>query len=99
MIIHSISGLRFTLDELNDDLLLRYANAFHQLLPRGKIIIGRDGRPSGEVIEKTLAKIITHLDREVEIVGVVPTPTLQLYVEKHSAAGGICITASHNPAE
>jgi phosphomannomutase len=99
MIVRSISGLRFTLEELNDTLINNYAFAFHKFLPEGKIVIGRDGRPTGKQIEKTLSVIFSKLGRSVEVIGIVPTPTLQFYVENNNAAGGICITASHNPAD
>lgn len=99
MIVRSISGLRFTLEELNYSFIQNYASAFHYYLPTGAIIIGRDGRPSGKQIEKLLCNVFAELDREVVLIGIVPTPTVQLYVESNHAAGGICITASHNPAD
>jgi len=100
-IIKSISGLRFTLDELKRSpfLIKQYAKAFHLYLPEGKIIIGRDGRPTGISITEKLTNELSRLGRELVLIGIVPTPTLQLFVETHKAAGGICITASHNPAD
>lgn len=100
-IIKSISGLRFTLDELkhNPTIIKQYATAFHLYLPSGKIIIGRDGRPSGVNITEELIKELTKLGRELILIDIVPTPTVQLFVETHKAAGGICNTASHNPAD
>ncbi|MCL2039751.1 MAG: phosphoglucosamine mutase [Bacteroidetes bacterium] len=98
-IIKSISGLRFTLDEIehNPTIIKQYAKAFHLYLSDGKVIIGRDGRPSGLNITEQLIKELTSLGRELVLIDIVPTPTLQVFVETHNAAGGICITASHNP--
>lgn len=98
-IIRSVSGLRITINEITPELIKKYAIAFHKFLPSGNIIIGRDGRPSGEWIEKILAHTFISLGRNVNIIGIVPTPTVQVYIEKHCAAGGIAITASHNPSE
>ena len=98
-IVRSVSGLRSTLDLLTPDLIKNYANAFHLFLGNGKIIIGKDGRPSGNFIEKILADEFLNLGREVVNIGTVPTPTVQLYIKNHNAAGGIAITASHNPSE
>ncbi|MFC2130512.1 phosphoglucosamine mutase [Bacteroidota bacterium] len=99
-LIRSISGLRATLgDDLLPSVLSNHAAAFEKILPKGKILVGRDGRPSGRWIEQIIAGTLTACGREVRILGVVPTPTVQLSVEHSNAAGGISITASHNPGE
>ncbi|MGE5478959.1 MAG: phosphoglucosamine mutase [Chloroflexota bacterium] len=99
-LIRSISGLRATLpDSLTEDIVRRYCYGFHSILPGGEIVIGRDGRPSGEHIERLAADCLYKLGRKVRILGIVPTPTVQLEVEKSSAVGGIAITASHNPSQ
>lgn len=96
--IRSVSGLRATLgDGLNPSVLANYASAFSQIMPEGPIIIGRDGRPSGKWIEDVISGTLQALGREVYLLGVVPTPTVQYIVEENRAAGGIAITASHNP--
>ncbi len=99
--IRSISGLRATLTDssLNENLVSDYAKAFAKYLPLGEVVLGRDGRPSGVWIEAALAEALAAQGRNVRILGVVPTPTVQLEVEKSSAAGGIAITASHNPTD
>ncbi len=97
-IVNSISGMRATIDELTTEFIEKYANAFNSFLPAGKIIIGRDGRPSGKKIEKTLIDTFVKLEREIEVLDIVPTPTVQLMVEHSNAVGGIIITASHNPS-
>lgn len=98
-IIRSISGLRATISDgsLSEQLLINYASAFHKFCGEGIIIIGRDGRPSGKEIEKILFLAFSHLGREVKFIGMVPSPTVQLITELEKAAGGISITASHNP--
>ena len=98
--IRSISGLRATLgDDLTPSSIAQYATAFATVQDDGPIVVGRDGRPSGEWIEGIVVNALRACGRTVRIAGVVPTPTVQLLVEHSSAAGGIIITASHNPAE
>lgn len=96
--IRSISGLRATLgDGLKPTILSDYAEAFHQYLGDGPIVIGNDGRPSGKWIESVIAGALSSCGREVILLGTVPTPTVQFITEVSNAAGGICVTASHNP--
>lgn len=98
--IRSISGIRATAgDSLIPSVLSKYVAAFAQLQPPGAIVVGRDGRPSGHWIEKTVIGTLLAMGREVRSIGMVPTPTVQLMVEKSDASGGISITASHNPSE
>jgi len=99
-LIRSISGLRATIDDfLTEELIVNYSKAFDAILSPGPIVVGRDGRPSGEWIEKLIAGTLAGCGRDVRIIGIVPTPTVQLMVEDSDAAGGIAITASHNPTE
>jgi phosphomannomutase len=97
--IRSISGLRVTNDELTQELIASYSRAFAQYLPPGPIVIGRDGRPSGIWMEKTIIETLIDCGRNVISLGIAPTPTVQLETEHSEAAGGISITASHNPSE
>ena len=93
-----MSGIRFTTDENMTDIAARYAAAFaggH----KGKIVVGRDARPSGKAIIKTVIKTLTNCGCRVVDIGIVPTPTLTMALIKLKAKGGIMITASHNPAE
>ncbi len=97
-LIRSISGLRATIgDSLLPNIIIDYVNAFAKVMPEGEIVVGRDGRPSGFWIENIVAGTLAAAGRKVRMIGMVPTPTVQLEVEKSSAAGGIAITASHNP--
>lgn len=97
-LIRSISGLRATVgDSLSPNIIIDYVTAFAKVMPKGEIVVGRDGRPSGSWIEKIVAGTLAAAGRKVRMIGMVPTPTVQLEVEKSDAAGGIAITASHNP--
>ena len=99
-LIRSISGLRGTLsDGLTPNDVVRHATAFAELTNNGPIVVGRDGRPSGDWIESILTGTLAACGVEVRSLGLSPTPTVQMAVEISDAVGGISITASHNPAE
>ncbi len=98
--IRSISGLRATLgDSLLPAVIADYASGFASYLPDGPIVVGRDGRPSGKWIEQIISGTLNACGREVRLIGISPTPTVQMQVEHSDAAGGIAITASHNPSQ
>lgn len=63
------------------------------------IIVGRDSRTSGEIVAKAVMSGLMSVGVNVISLGIVSTPTLLLAVEESNACGGMCITASHNPAE
>src|SRR5579862_7758322 len=64
----------------------------------GPIAVGRDNRPSGDALHDALVASLTDSGVDVVDVGVVPTPTLYWALERLGVAGGVQITASHNPA-
>ena len=99
--INSISGLRATLgDSLLPNVISNYIAAFDKVLPKGKVVVGRDGRPSGKWIEQIVVATFTACGRDTISIGIVPTPTVQLSVESaKDVVAGISITASHNPKE
>ncbi|MFY8000370.1 MAG: phosphoglucosamine mutase [Candidatus Kapaibacteriota bacterium] len=98
--IRSISGVRATLgDALTPFVVAEYTAAFAAYLPPGIVAVGRDGRPSGQWIEKIVCATLAACGREVLELGIVPTPTVQLFSEHQAVAGGISISASHNPVE
>ncbi|MFH1052062.1 MAG: phosphoglucosamine mutase [bacterium] len=98
--IRSISGLRATLgDSLLPNVISNYVAAFETLLPKGEVIVGMDGRPSGNWIKKIVNGTLLACSRQVRFIGIVPTPTVQISIEQRKAAGGISITASHNSEE
>lgn len=100
-IIRSISGLRATISDgcLNSELIREYIFAYTNCIQSEQVVIGRDGRPSGEGIEQEIIDILTSLGLDVVDLGIVPTPTVQIITEESKASGGIVITASHNPAD
>ncbi len=63
------------------------------------IVIGRDSRTTGETIAQAVISGLLSVGVDVVYLGIVSTPTLLLAVEESDACGGMCITASHNPAE
>lgn len=66
---------------------------------RPKILIGKDTRVSGDMLESTLAAGICSVGADVELLGVIPTPGVAYLVQKYGADAGIMISASHNPME
>jgi phosphomannomutase len=98
-LIVSVSGLRGVVGaSLTTDVAVRYAAAFAATLPPGPIVIGRDGRPSGPALAAAIAEHLASLGRDVIDSGVAATPTIGIVVRERAAAGGIQISASHNPA-
>jgi phosphomannomutase len=98
--IVSISGIRGIFGEsLYPENIIKYTKAFAAYAINKKIVIGRDGRLNGEIIEKIVESTLLFCGCEVVNIGVAPTPTVTLAVESLKAAGGIIITASHNPQE
>lgn len=71
----------------------------HSRQDRNSIFVGRDSRLSGPWIESMVTGILAAQGFDVKVVGIVPTPTIQLLVIKEKAIGGIIITSSHNPVE
>src|SRR5579863_5421326 len=65
---------------------------------KGPIAVGRDNRPSGQALRDALVAALTESGIDVVDVGVVPTPGLYWALERLGVAGGVQITASHNPA-
>lgn len=95
-----VSGIRgIVFDPLSTEVASQYAAALATLLGVGVYVVGRDTRPSGDVLSPSVTAALASCGCDVIDVGVAPTPTIQLAVEHHQARGGIAITASHNPAE
>ena len=96
----SISGIRGIVgSSLTPEVIVKYTAAYAEFCDRGTIVIGRDGRITGKSIGNIVASTLLQMGCDVIALGVCPTPTVQLAVEKKKAAGGISITASHNPIE
>lgn len=106
-LIKSISGIRGTIggkpgESLSPLDVVKYTSAFGQwILSQGnkKIVIGRDGRISGPIVSELVSQTLVALGAEVIDLGISTTPTVEFEVVAEQAAGGIIITASHNPKE
>jgi len=100
MLKESISGLRGLVgDGLDPEVITAYCAAFSKILPAGPIVIARDSRPSGGPIAQLVCATLKLLGRDTIYVGIQTTPTAEVITERTDAAGGIIITASHNPPE
>ena len=100
----SVSGIRGRVgDGLTPELVAGYAAAFGAWsLARSHsdtIVLGRDSRVSGPMFHRAVVSALQSVGARVLDLGVAPTPTIQLAVEHRHAAGGLAITASHNPIE
>jgi phosphomannomutase len=100
----SVSGVRGRVgDGLTPQIIAQFAAGFGAWAKeRGKgnkIVVGRDSRVSGPMFHRIVLGALQSVGCDVIDVGVVPTPTIQLAVEHHHAAGRLGITASHNPIE
>jgi len=95
-----VSGVRGLVGtDLTPEVIARWAAAFGTWASAGKIVLGRDARTSGPMFARAATAGLMSVGCEVIDVGLVPTPTVQLAVEHARAAGGIILTASHNPIE
>ena len=94
-----ITGVRGIVGEtLTPELIVEFAQAFGTYLDAGKILVCRDTRPSGLMVRSAVMAGLLAVGCEVIDLGICPTPSLQLAIEKYQASGGISITAGHNPA-
>lgn len=95
-----VSGVRGVVGEsLSPALILRFAAAFGEYVGPGRVLVGRDTRPTGPMLEQAVVAGLLSVGCQPMLVDVVPTPTVQMLVQDLSARGGIVITASHNPVE
>ena len=99
-LIISVSGLRGIMGEtLTADIAARFVAAFVADLPPGPIVIGRDGRASGPELAAAIAAGLVAQGRDVLDAGPAATPTVGVLVQSLDAAGGVQISASHNPPQ
>ena len=100
----SVSGVRGRVGEtFTPELVAAYAAGFGAWArgrgPGRAVVVGRDSRVSGPMFHRVVIGALQGAGCDVIDVGLAPTPTVQLAVEHHHAAGGLAITASHNPIE
>ena len=109
-LIKSISGIRGTIggrtgDTLNPLDIVKFTTAYATFIRRqhangsGKIVVGRDGRISGEMVKNVVCGTLMGMGYDVVNIGYATTPTTELAVRMAGADGGIIITASHNPRQ
>lgn len=96
--IISVSGLRGIVgDSLTPLVAMKYAQSFARSLGPGPIVVARDGRTTGSLFAKAIESALLGMGRNVLQVGIAATPTVGVLVQSLTAAGGIQISASHNP--
>ncbi|RYF99918.1 MAG: phosphoglucosamine mutase, partial [Chitinophagaceae bacterium] len=108
-LIKSISGIRGTIggntgDNLTPLDIIKFSAAYGSWLLQNnaenkKVVIGRDGRISGAMVQSLVVNTLISLGLDVIDIGLSTTPTVELVVKWENAGGGIIITASHNPKE
>jgi phosphomannomutase len=95
-----VSGIRGVVGEfLTPALACAFGQAFGTYVGRGVVLIGRDTRATGPMLQHAVQCGLLAAGCEVVDLGVLPTPSIQIYVDASRARGGIALTASHNPAE
>ncbi|MDY3847387.1 MAG: phosphoglucosamine mutase [Prevotella sp.] len=109
-LIKSISGIRGTIgghtgDTLNPLDIVKFTTAYATFIRRhteggsSKIVVGRDARMSGEMVDAVVSGTLVGMGFDVINIGLASTPTTELAVTMSGADGGIIITASHNPRQ
>ena len=109
-LIKSISGIRGTIggkpgNTLNPLDIVKFTTAYATFIRRcgcssnGRIVVGRDARISGEMVRSVVCGTLIGMGYDVVDIGLATTPTTELAVRMAGAAGGIIITASHNPRQ
>lgn len=107
-LIKSISGFRGTIGGVpNDNLtpvdVVKFASAYGSWI-RGNndgklVVIGRDARISGKIVSNLVSSTLLSMGLDVMDLGLSTTPTVEMAVKLEKAAGGIILTASHNPKQ
>lgn len=101
----SVSGLRGLYpNDLHPDNIVDMVYAFADVLTAAEnnskeVALARDTRPSGVAIYHLACGVLTACGYNVHLLGIVPTPTIKAYVHTKNLAGGIMVSASHNPMQ
>lgn len=109
-LIKSISGIRGTIggpvgDGLSPIDVVKFTSAYAKIIRKSstiktnKIVVGRDARLSGQMVEKLVVGTLMGMGFDVVNIGLASTPTTELAVTMEGACGGIILTASHNPKQ
>jgi len=95
-----ITGVRGIVGEtFTPELVIAFAQAVGTYLGGGRVLVCRDTRPSGPMVRSAVMAGLLAAGCEAIDLGVCPTPTMQLAVQYLNAAGGVSITAGHNPSQ
>ena len=96
----SVSGIRGLVGNgLDPNTIVKYVSAYMDFCGNGKIVIGSDGRISGNMVKNIIIGTLIAKGNDIIDIGICPTPTVLYNVKKLGAVGGIQISASHNPNE
>lgn len=104
-LMKSISGIRGTIggapgDNLTPVDIVKFTAAYATIIGKGKkVIVGRDGRMSGEMVRSLVVNTLLGMGMHVIDLGLSTTPTVEMAVKFEGADGGIILTASHNPKQ
>ena len=108
-LIKSISGIRGTIggqcgDGLSPLDIVKFTSAYATLIRKknagsNKIVVGRDARISGEMVQNIVVGTLMGMGFDVVDIGLATTPTTEVAVTMEKAAGGVILTASHNPKQ
>lgn len=106
-LIKSISGIRGTIGGRENEALtpldvVKFVSAFTEKIltsTHKKIVVGRDARISGDMVNHLVVGALMSKGAEVIDLGLSTTPTVEMAVKNEGAAGGIILTASHNPKQ
>lgn len=99
--MRSVSGVRGVVGEgLTPPVLAAHVHSFVQAVGRGRVLVGRDARDSGPLVEQIVCATLAMSGCTAVRLGISSTPTVEMAVQADpQAVGGIILTASHNPAE
>ncbi|MFV2066082.1 MAG: phosphoglucosamine mutase [Pirellulales bacterium] len=99
-LIITVSGLRGIVGQsLSPSVAVHYVALFAEELPHGPVVVTRDGRDSGAMYADAVRSGLTAVGRDSLDGGIAATPTTGVLLRAHAAAGGVQISASHNPSE
>ncbi|HAE68899.1 MAG TPA: phosphoglucosamine mutase, partial [Sphingobacterium sp.] len=107
-LIKSISGIRGTIggragEALTPIDIVKFTAAYGKIIVKQsgikKIVVGRDARVSGEMVSNLVIGTLQSIGVDVVDLGLATTPTVEIAVPMEKAAGGIILTASHNPGQ
>lgn len=95
-----VAGIRGIVGKgLIPEIAARYAAAYGTLIGEGEVVVGLDGRPSGNMVFNAVSAGLQSVGCSILDIGIVPTPTIQMMMKIRGSNGGVAITASHNPQE